>query len=342
MTENWEQVLTLAFYMVATGEPAMYCEDWLLTSESLPCGNMSSQNISELLSTITNQQRLSFYSKWGELRSESEYVALDVTSISSYSELIGDVEWGYNRDKEKLPQVNVCMLFGEKSQLPIFQTTYSGSINDVSTLKSTLQLASGLKLDHMSIVMDKGFSRKDNIDGMLDDENDIRFLIPTPLTMNFTKKSILGVKSTMDTVDNTILTGNDVVRGLTKKMAWNDKHDVFTHIIFNAELAYRLKNKLYGDVIKLKQEALKNPTNPELVIAFNKYLSIKKSKKEASGYTVNILHEVIEEEIRYKGSLVLISNHINNVQEALDYYRAKDVVEKGFMKLKNCYYSRPT
>ena len=25
----WDQVITLAFYMVSTGEPAMYCQDWL-------------------------------------------------------------------------------------------------------------------------------------------------------------------------------------------------------------------------------------------------------------------------------------------------------------------------
>jgi hypothetical protein len=53
--------------------------------------------------------------------------------------LIGDVAWGYNRDGEKLPQVNLCMPLGEQSRLPVFQTLYNGSIKDVNTLKSTLQ-----------------------------------------------------------------------------------------------------------------------------------------------------------------------------------------------------------
>ena len=107
LPDIWEKVITLAFYMVCTDEPAMYCEDWLMRTESLPCGNMSSQKISELLLEITNGHRMSFYEKWGELRSELEYLALDITSISSYSEFIGDVEWGYNRDNEQLPQINV-------------------------------------------------------------------------------------------------------------------------------------------------------------------------------------------------------------------------------------------
>ncbi len=54
LPDTWEQVTMLAFYMVATGEPAMYCEDWLMKSESLSCGSMSSQKISILLSAISN------------------------------------------------------------------------------------------------------------------------------------------------------------------------------------------------------------------------------------------------------------------------------------------------
>lgn len=63
-----------------------------------------------------------------------EYLALDITSESSYSELIEDVEWGYNRDHEQLPQVNLCMMVGETSRLPIHQTVYAGSHKDVRTL----------------------------------------------------------------------------------------------------------------------------------------------------------------------------------------------------------------
>ena len=34
--------------------------------------------------------------------------------------------------------------------------------------------------------------------------------------------------------------------------------------------------------------------------------------------------------------LVIISNHIDNAEEAIHIYRAKDVVEKGFLRMKNC------
>ena len=334
--KRWEQILTLAFYMVATGDPAVYCEDWIMKSESLACGKMSSQNISELLRVITNEERLNFHEKWCALRNEKEYFALDITSISSYSELIGDVEWGYNRDNEKLPQINVCLLLGEESQLPVLQTTYSGSITDVTTLKSTLQLASNLKLTNISIVMDKGFSKKENIDAMLNDEDGIRFIIPAPFTMNFTKNLITQEKKTIDTPENTIVLGQDIVRGVTKLSDWHSTHKIYAHVIVNTGLLYHKKNKLYGEVAMLRQEALENPTNPKRTKNSMKYLSIRKSNKESSGYTVKIKQKTIDEELAHKAAVVLLSNHIDNATEALKIYRAKDVVEKGFMKLKNC------
>jgi hypothetical protein len=65
------------------------------------------------------------------------------------------MNFGYNRDKEKLKQVNVCLLLGEKSGLPIFQMVYEGSLNDVRTLKMTLATASGLDLKELVLNMEE-------------------------------------------------------------------------------------------------------------------------------------------------------------------------------------------
>ena len=152
----WQELFVVACYLVSSGEPFLYCDDWIRSTSSLPIGNMSSQRISELLTAITPDMRENFYQGWCRCRSEQEYLALDITSVSSYSTLIEDVEWGYNRDKEQLAQINICMLMGEKSRLPIYQTIYSGSLKDVSTLKTTLS-----KMNSVSggipklVVMDK-------------------------------------------------------------------------------------------------------------------------------------------------------------------------------------------
>jgi len=330
----WESVLSLAFYIVATGEPAMYCEDWISKSESYDCGSMSSQRISEMLIDIDFDQRMDFFEKWGALRNEREFFALDITSVSSYSELINDVDWDYNRDKEKLRQINICMIIGEESRLPVFQIEYNGNLTDVSTLKTTLETASHLNLRNIAVVMDKGFCSTKNINAMCDTDDPVRFLVAMPFSHNFAKSQVESEKKDIDSVDNTITIGSDVLRGVTKIRSWKPGKKLFAHTFFNVEQFNRDKNKLYASVSALKDEAQANPENPDKLQEFSKYLIIRKNGK--SGHTVSIRYDVLDSELKTSGWLVCVSNCVKTAKEAIELYRAKDVVEKGFLRLKNC------
>jgi transposase len=336
MPAIYEDILSLAFYMVSTGEPAMYCEDWLYKTESYPGRELSSQRISELMANLTNGERMSFFERWGEYRCEKEYVALDITSISTYSELINDAEWGYNRDKEKLPQINVCMLMGEKSRLPILQVVYSGSIGDISTLKTTLETASGLNLKDMSLVMDKGFSKIDNINNMLSETSSIRFITALSFTLGFAKDQVKREAEGIDCAENTIIIGSDILRGVTSSQAWNDDHNVFVHACFNPEAATDARNKVFAQVYELINKVNHAPEKHRNNADVKKYLTIRKSKSSSTGYSVKIKQQALASELLTKGWVILISNHIDNAQEALHIYRAKDVVEKGFLRMKSC------
>jgi transposase len=336
MPAMWREVLHLAFFIVASGEPALYCEDWLYKTECDLNKELSSQRISELLVAITQGERMSFFERWGEYRCENEYIALDITSISTYSELINTAEWGYNRDKEKLPQINICMLLGEKSRLPVLQMVYSGSLKDVSTLRNTLQAASNLNLTNMSVVMDKGFASAKNINAMLPKSSAIRFLIALPFTMAFAKNQVTSEAKDIDCVENTIAAGSDTLRGITKRRTWNTKHDVYAHVYLNPDAALRARNKLYAKtqelIAQLKREPEGSLNHPDV----KKYLIVRKSDKSGTGYTINIRHDVISNELANAGWLVIISNHVDNAENAIYIYRDKDVVEKGFLRMKNC------
>jgi len=333
MPEIYEDILNLAFFIVSTGEPAMYCEDWLYKAEHYPGRALSSQRISELLTNMTNGERMKFFERWGEFRCENEFVALDITSISTYSELINDVEWGYNRDKEKLPQVNVCMLMGEKSRLPILQVVYSGSLTDVSTLKTTLQIASGIELNGLSLVMDKGFAKIDNINTMLAGD---RFVIALPFTMGFAKDQVIREADGIDCAENTVLIGDDVLRGTTSRQAWNDDFDVYVHACFSPETLVHAKNSLYAKINELIAKVRKEPEKSRNMADVKKYLTIRKSKKSDIGYSIKIKSQMLTKELLTTGWLIIISNYIDSVQEALQIYRGKDVVEKGFLRMKSC------
>jgi transposase len=336
--EHWMELLTLAIYLICTEDPLMYCNHWIESTETLPVSNLTSQRISDLLHKVTDSERSAFFTNWLLHRTEQEYLALDITSISSWSELIDDVEWGYNRDHEQLPQINLCMLMGESSKLPVFQTVYGGSLKDVSTLDTTLKhiisRTEGNK--PILIVMDKGFYSKKNVDTLLKDGDKYRFIIPIPFSVQFAKDQVTGERENIDRVTNIIVSGKNSVRGVTKVCEWmKEKKKLFVHVYYNPLKAVKQKEELYSYVSQLASLAEEDRKKKKHQKEFKKYLNIRKSLTSSRGYTVKIREDVLEKELETSGWLVMVSSHVADCKEALSIYRAKDVVEKGFMRLKN-------
>ena len=335
LPKHWKEVYTLAAHFVSNGTPFMHCADWLENTETYPVGDMSSQRISELLTVITPEERENFFQAWCRRRAEEEYLALDITSVSSYSELVEDVEWGYNRDGENLPQINICLLMGEKSRLPIYQTVYSGSLKDVTTLQTTLRRFDRITDGKpMLAVMDKGFYSKKNVDVMLSTDGEQRFLIAVPFTSGFARRQVEAQRKDIDTVEKTLRIGGDTVRAVTAERAWGDGHKVYTHVYFSPSKALARREDIFGHVALLQEEARNTPEKYAHSDEHRKYLNIRKSESAQLGYTVSIRQDAVDAALGMQGWLVVISNDIANAKDAILTYRAKDLVEKGFLRLK--------
>jgi hypothetical protein len=328
------QIYALANHLVANGDPYMHAQEWLNGVDNLKdTDNLSSQRISEILTDITFQQRETFYQQWCTHRSETEYLALDITSTSSYSELIEDVEWGYNRDEENLAQINLCMLMGETSRLPIYQTVYSGSLRDVSTLKTTLAKFETIAGDKpILVVMDKGFASKKNITGLL--EANKKFVIAMPFTFAFTQQQIAKERETVDCLKNVLVMGGESLRAVTKRVFWGDVgYEVFVHVFFNPVRAVNDRERIFAGVLEMQKKAVVEPLKYVDDVLYQRYLSFE--QVGVSGYMVEVRADVVESAYRNAGWLVIVSNEVELAVEALRIYRAKDVVEKGFLCLKN-------
>ena len=339
MREVWQEVFCLACYLVAADKPVMYCEEWVASNNGLEVGSMSSQRISDLLTAFGYAERNNFYRAWHKLIREREYIALDITSVSSYSGQMGACEWGYNRDGENLPQVNVCMLFGENSRLPVYQTVYNGSLRDVSTLKATISEFCALtSATDIMIVMDKGFFSTKNVNMLLgvgEGSLPCRFLLSIPFTSKFAKNQVESERKDIDSLNNVILTSGTPIRGIRKVRTWSGGKKLNTHVFFNPEKAAKERNELFGYVASLAKRAAAEPDNETLSAEYKKYLIVRKSQHAENGVTVNIREDVVSKELETVGWFILLSNHIEDAQTAHDVYRMKDVVEKGFLKYKN-------
>ena len=330
-----EEVFALACYLIAQDKPVMYCEEWVASNFGLNAGSMSSQRVSDLLVSFGCAERNNFYRRWQDRISSREYIALDITSVSSYSQQISACEWGYNRDGEDLAQINICMLFGMDSKLPVYQTMYSGSLGDVKTLRATMcEFSTMTGSKELTVIMDKGFFSEGNIDTLLgksDDGLSFRFLIAAPFSSNLAYNWIEKEQMNIDRLENVILTSGQLIRGVHRQSEWGGTM-LNTHVFFNPEKAAKERNELFRYVTVLKQQAEEDPNNRKNAAAYNKYLKIEKHKKS---FNVKIREDEVDWELETVGWFVLVSNYIKDTQVAHDMYRAKDVVEKSFMRYKN-------
>jgi transposase len=195
-------------------------------------------------------------------------------------------------------------------------------------------MASSIDLKKLTLVMDKGFYSKKNLSFLLESPEKNPFVLAVPFTVKAARELVLNLRDEIDHPARAIaLNERESIQGITKKIAWDGKHTVYAHVYYNMIKAVEIKNALYGYVASLIKLAKANPEDPRYLEEYSKYLRIRRTGKTGA-FRVEIKREVLEAEYELSGWMVLISSRIKSAEEALMIYREKDVVEKGFLRLK--------
>lgn len=85
--------------------------------------------------------------------------------MSSYSNKISLISWGYNRDKEDLPQINIGLFCDITTGTSLFYKEYNGYLNDFSNLPYVIKQAKEIGItQNLTLVMDGGFCVSNNFD----------------------------------------------------------------------------------------------------------------------------------------------------------------------------------
>ena len=325
-----EQIILVASYMVSRGNVMEYTSDWC--DVHVLDGFISSQSTSWLFSKLTFSGRMAFFKGWAGLRAQAEYIAYDVTSFSSYAQGIPDLERGYNRDKEKLPQINMALYLGQISRLPVFYLTYQGSIVDKSHLRYMMAFNDELGIQNVSFVLDCGFCSTANLEYMR--ENHYTFIVAVEIRHKTTKLAIDKVSAQIGSMEY-LIAGN--VRGVAVKDVYY-RVDSTMHVYFDGE------RKVLEDA-SLKRTADSAAAELQQFIDGKTALDSKQRKKyekyfdvEYTGNTPASLkynYSKIDEMAKYNGFFCLLSNDSLTSAQILETYRRKDSIEKGFDEIKN-------
>lgn len=331
--ESYEAVLAMAYYLVLRGGALSHCEAWSKTHAPELTGSLSSQRISELLGTLTLEVRQQFFKEWMKQLSPRECLCYDITSISSYSELNEYVRFGYNRDGEPLPQMNLAVLFGQKNRLPMYYQTLPGSINDVSTLENLQKTFKALDIDWVHQVMDKGFYSKKNVDALTEARH--KFTISVPIGNQWVQEAIDEIYETVESPEHYRPIDDEAIYVHSRLYPWGtQKRRCYLHLYYNPYTRVLAVDRFNKKLLRLKAELESGNTLKDHQEDYDTYFMIKTTPKR--GLQVSYNHTAVQQYIkRYAGFQALLSSAVKDPVEALKIYRDKDVVEKCFDDSKN-------
>lgn len=329
--EDWKRILTCAYYLASEGAALCHVEQWSERSRHPFHLKLADQRVSELLGRITPSMQQEFFQKWMASNHNKGYFALDITSVSSYSEFIDYIRWGYNRDSEDLPQINLLMVTSEETHLPIYYRILSGSIRDVSTISESIAGFKLLGSRSVHLVMDKGFFSEANINALYNSH--YRFSVGIPFTSSIATDAVEENRTGMDSHEHFINIGADDLYAVTKCTKWNG-HRCYLHIYYDS-LKAELENKKFTHrLLQCHDELKSNNEKPENRSFYDKYFFVRDLPKR--GRKVQYNEDAVKKHKQnHIGWFVIMSNKTRDASEALRSYRQKDAVEKGFDDLKN-------
>lgn len=323
------EISLLAKYMLCEGNVFYYCDDWCDETYIGEHDKMTSQQASKICSKIDYERKMKFFKRWVYARNKEEYLAYDITSISSYSTGNDNIEWGYNRDGEDLPQINLGILYGETSKLPIYYNVYPGSITDKTYLEYMLNDAKKLGISCTKLVMDKGFFSKDNIQKL--NQSSLRFIVSLPLSQKIPRKLI--EQSQYMQYESKYSLGATLPKARCVEITdYGFRANV--HVYFDSLKFYEEEASFNRNLEKRKKalQTMKEPSGESN--AYDKYFIITKSSDGKLKVAEN--YEAIDGAITNFGYfLILTTDFKSSSKEILEIYRQKDVVEKCFDNLKN-------
>jgi hypothetical protein len=187
--KQWKQILSVAYFLVLEQNNSFSrFPKWAKTHEHPYGKELSSQRLSELLGGITEEQKQEFFRRQIKRRSETEYLAYDTTSISSYSQVLKQVKYGHNKEDKILPQINLAMVYGEESRLPVYYRKLAGNISDVKTITQLLRQLDQMRMTKVRLVMDRGFYSRANINELM--KKHYSFLIGLKRSLQLSKNLI--------------------------------------------------------------------------------------------------------------------------------------------------------
>ena len=337
--DYWREVLSLSAYFVCEGRASYLFPHWQEEHHMDDVRRLHSSDLSVLYEYLGREEekRWNFLSLWGKHLSPREGIYYDITSISSYGLDIELVQWGYNRDKESLPQINLGLTHCKKSGLPVSYQVYPGSLVDVSTLKNMIKVLNLFQLRDLFFILDRGFCSVSNVKEML--RNDLKFIQPLSFLQDMSKKILKKHASQIVHHANAFIYKSDILYHAREEVDLGG-YCLSAHVIYNEKAALAKKNNLYQGILAVEAKIKATPQSTlqecqdyienHIPKCYKKFFRIEGENR------IVVDQENLEEAVFRAGALIfLVHGQSLTPSELIESYRNRDAIEKDMDTLKN-------
>ncbi len=301
--------------------------------------SLSSQNLSRVLEKIgEGDVGVEFSERFVKSIGCNSGLIYDITSLSSHSNLIDILEYGYNRDGENLPQINLSIVAHKDLGIPVMYDIYPGSIVDVSTLHNTIERMRAMGINDITLILDRGFFSSTNLNHLMEMGYD--FIVGASFSNKSVKSSVLKLRRYIERgkylhkFNGRILFVKDIEldigpRRYNAYVYYDPERGQSERAHFYGHL-HDIIERLEGRVIRKWEEA--GSVVEDIAGKFSVYLrwSVKWGRLH-----VSVRDKAVSQRVNRMGFMVLVYNGDYGWDEVLGMYKERELVEKMFRSLKD-------
>lgn len=346
--EDADLLLHLAAYQVCESTPLYMAEYW---AYDLPSGlnrSLNSGSISRAMRSIGSNEnkKETFFRNWIKERGNPDSLIFDSTSLSTYSSNLSLAEYGYNRDKEKLPQVNLTMVSSKIDGLPVYYRSLPGSIPDVSLIKNTTRMLVDYGIENYSCVLDRGFYSAGNIREMFNEG--VHFSVGVPFSNKQSKELIAKHRQKLMSPKTSMLSTGTVYRFMLDEWSikgLEDQHKVYAYVYLNPKKREDMIESIEKNILRLEQLG-------QLEIKDGRIESIEEARAWIENKTgllkscfgasemdgkvmIKRLPRAVSLMTANNGYTIVVSDQKMDEEAVMTDYRSRDEIEKLFDIMKN-------
>ena len=345
-----QKIISIArFWMANPDKTIRRIEEWQI-SHTIPYQEGLSEDTCYLLMKQLGQD-ITVSQKYFQYRASHApsraSVAVDSTTVSSYSELLNDVRYGYNKDGNGLAAVKMLTLFSLSDHQPIAFSRQPGNIPDVISVLNALKQLSVLGMEKPLLVLDGGFFSEENILGFL--QAHVKFLMRGQLDSKWILPELEPLLAEMEIpshacpedpskycvtkrISHLFSYERKRTRGsIQKGDIITEEHRLYLHLVLDIDKA-RLDTALLMKDIQHVKKQLEQGLAPSLLTKAetrlaDRYLVIRNVRDRL---IITLNDKAIMKATRFYGYFVLVSNEKMSAFDALREYRLREKTEEGF------------